>query len=447
MTLPFPPTFLWGAATSAWQIEGATTRDGRGTSIWDTFAATPGAIRDGATGDPACEHYDRYREDVAIMRALGVQAYRFSVAWPRVVPGGTGAPEPRGLDFYDRLVDALLAAGIAPWATLYHWDLPQPLEDLGGWPTRTTAEAFVSYADVVTRRLGDRVKYWITHNEPWCASTLGYRTGEHAPGRREPAAAIAAAHHLLLSHGMAVPVIRGNSPGAKVGITLNFTPATPASPSAVDADAARRFDGTFNRWFLDPVSGRGYPADVVADLAEESIDALESVRPGDLDTIAVPTDFLGVNYYTRHIARGPEEGNLPRVVTEPGPEGRTDIGWEVHAESLRALLVRLATEYPPTPLFITENGAATHDGPGSDGRVADVRRVRYLESHLAAVAAARAEGAPVDGYFVWSLLDNVEWAWGLTQRFGIVWVDFATQARVLKDSARWYKNVIARGAV
>ncbi len=445
MKYTFPSDFVWGAATSAYQIEGATTEDGRGPSIWDTFCATPGAIKDGTTGEVACDHYHRYPEDIALMRSLGLRAYRFSIAWPRVIPGGTGPVEPRGLDFYERLVDALLAAGITPWATLYHWDLPQPLEDLGGWPARRTAEAFVPYADAVTRRLGDRVKHWITHNEPWCASTLGYLTGEHAPGRRDPAAALAAAHHLLLSHGLAVPVVRANSPGAKVGITLNFTPATPASPSDLDADAARRFDGTFNRWFLDPVSGRGYPADVVADHAAEGLDALAEVRPGDLDIIAVATDFLGVNYYTREIARGPEAGNLPRVVEPPEPEARTDIGWEVHPESLRALLVRIATDYPPTPLFITENGAATFDGPGADGRVIDTRRVRYLEQHLVAVAAARAEGAPVDGYFAWSLLDNFEWAWGYAQRFGLVWVDYATQARVPKDSARWYRDVIARG--
>lgn len=447
MKYPFPADFVWGAATSSYQIEGAVTADGRGPSIWDTFAATPGAVRDGTTGAEACDHYRRYAVDVALMRELGLGAYRFSIAWPRVVPGGTGRVETRGLDFYDRLVDALLAAGVTPWATLYHWDLPQPLEDRGGWPVRGTAEAFVPYVEAVTRRLGDRVKHWITHNEPWCASTLGYLTGEHAPGRKEPAAALAAAHHLLLSHGLAVPVIRAHSPGAKVGITLNLTPATPASASEADADAARRFDGTFNRWFLDPVFGRGYPTDVVADRAAEGVDALAAVRPGDLDVVAVPADFLGVNYYTRHVARGPEAGNLPRVVEEPGPEGRTDIGWEVHPESLRALLVRLATEYPPTPLFLTENGAATHDGPGADGRIADGRRVRYLEGHLMAVAEARAQGVPVHGYFAWSLLDNFEWAWGYAQRFGLVWVDYATQTRVPKDSARWYAAVIARGGV
>ncbi len=440
----FPADFVWGAATSAFQIEGATTVDGRGPSIWDTFCAKPGAILDGSTGEPACDHYRRYPEDVSLLKSLGVSAYRFSIAWPRIIPAGRGLVEARGLDFYDRLVDELLRAGITPWATLYHWDLPQPLEDAGGWPVRATAEAFVPYVDAVTRRLGDRVKRWITHNEPWCASILGYRTGHHAPGRQEPAAALAAAHHLLLSHGMAVPVVRANVPGGKVGITLNLNPATPASDSPQDRDAARRFDGDFNRWFLDPVHGRGYPADVVADHAAAGVDALAAVRDGDLATIAVPTDFLGVNYYTRAITRGPEEGNLPRAVPEPGPEARTDIGWEVHPESFRALLVRLAREYPTGPVFITENGAATHDAPGRDGRIADARRVAYLEAHLAAIAAAQAEGAPVAGYFVWSLLDNFEWAYGYAQRFGIVWVDYATQARIPKDSARWYRGVVTR---
>ncbi|MFN7145518.1 MAG: GH1 family beta-glucosidase, partial [Myxococcota bacterium] len=375
MSVTFPRDFLWGAATSSYQIEGFTTADGRGPSIWDTFAATPGAIRDGTTGEPACEHYRRYPEDVALLKSLGVQAYRFSIAWPRILPAGTGRVEPRGLAFYDRLVDELLAAGIEPWATLYHWDLPQPLEDRGGWPSRDTADAFLPYVDAVTRRLGDRVKRWITHNEPWCASILGYRHGEHAPGRKDVAASLAAAHHLLLSHGNAVPVVRGNVPDAKVGITLNLNPATPASASAADRDAARRFDGDFNRWFLDPVHGRGYPADIVADHAKDGIDALAAVRPGDLETIAVPTDFLGVNYYTRAITRGPEDGNLPRAVPEPGPDAKTDIGWEVHPESFRALLVRLHREYPTGPIYITENGAAYHDGPGPNGRVADARRI------------------------------------------------------------------------
>ncbi len=447
MKAVFPASFTWGTATSSYQIEGAVAVDGRGPSIWDTFCAVPGAIRDSSSGAVACDHHRRYPEDVAWMRALGVGAYRFSIAWPRVLPAGRGAVEPRGLDFYDRLVDALLAAGITPWATLYHWDLPQPLEDAGGWPVRGTAEAFVPYVDAVTGRLGDRVKRWITHNEPWCASTLGYLTGEHAPGRRDATAALAAAHHLLLSHGLAVPVIRANSAGAQVGITLNLTPATPASPSALDREAARRFDGSFNRWFLDPVFGRGYPADVVADHAAAGVEALAAVRPGDLERIAVPTDFLGVNYYTRHLARGPEEGNEPRAVPEPGPEARTDIGWEVHPDSLRSLLVRLSTEYPPTPLYLTENGAATHDAPGPDGRVRDERRVRYLAGHLEAVAAARAEGAPVEGYFAWSLLDNFEWAYGYSQRFGLVWVDYDSQVRIPKDSAWWYRDVIARGGL
>lgn len=430
----FPRDFTWGVATSAYQIEGAVAEGGRGPSIWDTFCARPGAIRDGSSGAVACDHAHRMAEDIALMRRLGVGAYRFSVAWPRVVPGGTGRVEPRGLDLYERLVDGLLAAGITPWATLYHWDLPQPLEDAGGWPARATAEAFVPYAEAVVRRLGDRVKHWITHNEPWCVAMLGYQVGEHAPGRKDPAAALAAAHHVLLSHGLAVPVIRAFSPGAQVGITLNFTPTEAASPA--HADAARRFDGWFNRWFLDPVSGRGYPADVLADRVADGHlppGTPEWLHPGDLDVIAAPTDFLGVNYYTREVVGG--RGGGPR----------TDIDWEIHPASLERLLTRLSHHH--RRLVITENGAAFHDAPGPDGRVRDARRVRYLAEHLDAVHRAIAKGAPVTGYFAWSLMDNFEWAHGYGQRFGLVWVDYATQARVLKDSARFYAEVIAHNAV
>ena len=432
----FPPGFVWGVATSAYQIEGSITADGRGPSIWDTFSATPGAVKDASTGAVACDHYRRFPEDVALMRTLGVDAYRFSVAWPRIVPTGRGRVEPRGLDFYDRLVDALLAAGITPYVTLFHWDLPQALQDVGGWPARATAEAFVPYVDAVTRRLGDRVTNWITHNEPWCASMLGYFIGEHAPGHRDGAAALAAAHHLLLSHGLAVPVIRANSPRAQVGITLNLTPAEAATPAY--ADAARRFDGWFNRWFLDPVFGRGYPADVVADRrADGHLPAgpIPWLRPGDLEIIAAPLDFLGVNYYTRERFGGGDE------------KPRTDIGWEVDPEGLEQLLARIHETWRPGRILITENGAAYHDAPDASGRIHDRRRVDYLAGHLAAVARAIDLGVPVRGYFAWSLLDNFEWAWGYGQRFGLVWVDYATQARVLKDSAHFYREVISRNAV
>jgi beta-glucosidase len=442
----FPPGFVWGVATSAFQIEGATTADGRGPSIWDTFCATPGRVKGGDTGEPACDHYRRWPEDIALMKQLGVDAYRFSVAWPRIFPTGTESrPLEAGLAFYDRLVDGLLEAGITPWLTLYHWDLPQGLEDLGGWRSRGVVDAFERYADAVARRLGDRVDRWITINEPWCAAMLSHELGEHAPGMKDGPAALAAAHHLLLAHGRAVPAIRAAAPGAQVGITLNFTPATPASGSAADAEAARIFDGWFNRWFLDPVTGRGYPADMVAEyqrrgwLAEARVPA---DLPGDQAEIAVATDFLGVNYYTRAVCRGPEEGNLPREV--PEPTDLTDIGWEIHPPSLTALLLRLRDATGGQPLYITENGAAWHTAPDPDGRVRDEGRIRYLREHVAACAAAIDAGAPLRGYFAWSLLDNFEWAWGLSQRFGLVWVDFETQARVVKDSGWWFAERVRK---
>ena len=301
----FPPGFLWGVATSAYQIEGAVDADGRGRSIWDTFCDTPGRVRGGHSGAVACDHYHHPGRDFDLLGALG--AYRFSVAWPRVMPDGERV-DPRGLDFYDRLVDDLLARGVEPWLTLYHWDLPQAIEDRGGWPWRGSVDAFCRFADVTSRRLGDRVPAWLTHNEPWCASMLGYRDGVHAPGRRSWPDALAAAHHLLLSHGAAVPAIRANAPGSRVGITLNFTPATAASADPADVDAARWFDGWFNRWFLDPILGRGYPDDMLRDHAAHLPDGATFLRPGDLDTIAAPIDLLGVNYYTRAILRGEEIG-------------------------------------------------------------------------------------------------------------------------------------------
>jgi beta-glucosidase len=451
MREPFPERFVWGAATSSFQIEGATAEDGRGPSIWDTFCRQPGAVKGGDHGDVACDHYHRYPADVALMAALGLRAYRFSVAWPRIFPAGVGdAPLEAGLGFYDRLVDTLLAAGITPWVTLYHWDLPQPLEDQGGWAARGTVDAFVRYADVVTRRLGDRVRHWITHNEPWCVAILGYQTGLHAPGRRDPPAALAAAHHVLLSHGLAVPAIRANCPGAQVGITLNLAPAVSASDSPADRLATRRFDGHFNRWFLDPLHGRGYPEDQVEHYRERGW--LPAGPPPfllaeDLDRIATPTDFLGINYYSRAVIRSdqvPEAENAPRTVPAPPPERCTDIGWEVWPDGLYDLLTRLAREYPQ-PLFVTENGAAYHTGPSADGEIHDEARVAYLAGHLAAARRALRDGVDLRGYFAWSLLDNFEWQEGYSQRFGLVWVDYATQRRVPKDSARWYQAVVTSG--
>ncbi|MCB9665779.1 MAG: beta-glucosidase [Alphaproteobacteria bacterium] len=443
----FPRDFTWGVATSAFQIEGAADLHGRGESIWDVFCRRPGAVKDGSDGRVATDSLRRRREDLALMRELGVGAYRLSVAWPRVLPHGTGRVSEPGLDAYDRLVDELLAAGVDPWVTLYHWDLPQVLEARGGWPVRATAEAFADYAEVVARRLGDRVRHWITINEPWCAAMLGYQAGVHAPGRMSWPDALAASHHLLLAHGLGVQAVRSAAPDAQVGITLNFTPAWPASASAADAEAARWFDAWFNRWYLEPVCGRGYPADQLAAYQALGLTAPGQpawLRPGDLATIAVPTDFLGVNFYTRAICRGDEEGNLPRVLQEPGPEARTDIGWEVHPASLGRLLRRLGRTYAG-PLVVTECGAAWHDGPGADGRIHDARRTAYLAAHLDEAAAAVADGVPLRGWFTWSLIDNFEWAEGTTQRFGLAWVDPVTLRRTLKESGRWYGTRVRAG--
>lgn len=447
MTRLFPKEFLLGAATSAYQIEGAVDADGRGESIWDRFAAQTGNVVDGLDGKFACDHYRRWRDDVKLMKWMGLHAYRFSVAWPRILPEGRGQVNERGLDFYERLVDELLACSIVPFVTLYHWDLPQALQNAGGWPARDTASAFADYADIVSRRLGDRVDHWITHNEPWCTAMHGHVHGEHAPGQRDWLQGLYAAHHTLLSHGWAVNVIRENAPAADVGITLNLTHCEAASTSVRDRNACRAMDGTYNRWFLDPLYGYGYPRDVVSDHIERGVlrdDVLPFVQPGDLSIISARTDFIGINYYTRDTVYADERG-APKSVPPPG--ACTDIGWEVYAPGMFDLLVRVWDEYRPARIYVTENGAAYHTAPDADGRVRDVDRQRYLEAHLGATLDARAAGVPVAGYFVWSLLDNYEWARGYTQRFGIVWVDFATQERVLKDSAHWYREAIATGTL
>jgi beta-glucosidase len=445
--LSFPADFVWGSATSAYQVEGAWNEDGKGESIWDHFDHQPGHIHDGSTGDVACDHYHRWRDDIALMRSLGILAYRFSINWPRVLPAGRGPVNARGLDFYSRLVDGLLEAGITPFITLYHWDLPQALQDAGGWPARATAAAFVELAEAVSGRLGDRVQHWVTINEPWCVCFLGHLTGEHAPGlKNDWPASLLAAHHVLLGHGWAVPVLRRNSPGAQVGIVLNPAQAVAASPSVYDHEALRHFDGYFNRWFLDPLYGRPYPPDMVADYQAQGrlpAEGLGFVRPGDAVAIAAPTDFLGLNYYSRSIVRDTAASqNLPpAVVREPH---ETEMGWEVYPGALVDLLVRVQRDYKPAAIYITENGASYSDGPAADGRIHDRRRLDYLRSHLRAAHRALELGVPLKGYFAWSLMDNFEWAWGYAQRFGLVWVDFATQERRPKDSALWYRDVIAR---
>ncbi len=453
----FPADFLWGAATAAYQVEGSVHVDGRKPSIWDTFSHTPGRTIAGDTGDVAVDHYRRYRDDVRLMAELGLGAYRFSVAWPRVQPDGAGGPNAAGLDFYRRLVDELLAHGIEPWLTLYHWDLPQPLEDAGGWPARDTAQRFADYAVLVHDALADRVRFWTTMNEPWCSAFLGYSSGAHAPGRTEPAAAVRAAHHLLLGHGLAVRAMRAAQPpdGRRYGLSLNLYAVSPASGTAADADAARRVDGLQNRLFLDPVLLGRYPDDVLADLAP--LGFAEVVRDGDLDVVGTPLDLLGVNYYTRHVvaaatAQAPRQpspwagSEHVRFVQRGLPT--TAMDWEVDAPGLTEVLARLHAQYPAIPLYVTENGSAYEDPDPAAGRtVPDPERTDYLLRHLGAAHDALSRGVPLAGYMAWSLLDNFEWAYGYSKRFGLVHVDYVTQTRTPKDSALAYADVIRRGGL
>ncbi|MFI6401807.1 GH1 family beta-glucosidase [Streptomyces sp. NPDC050548] len=423
------------------------TSGGRGPSIWDTFAATPGAVRDGDTGAVAADHYHRFPTDIALMAELGLRVYRFSLAWPRIQPTGSGPANQRGLDFYRRLTDTLLDHGIQPWPTLYHWDLPQPLEDAGGWPVRDTAERFAEYAALAHEALGDRVTHWTTLNEPWCSAFLGYGTGRHAPGRREPAAAVRAAHHLLLGHGLASEALRDST---RVGITLNLTHVTPLSTDPADLDAARRIDGMQNRLFLDPLLHGTYPVDVLADLHE--VTAFGHVHDGDLKRIGTPPDHLGINYYAPMLVAGCTTPTQSAYVGSPlariadGGRPRTAMGWEIDERGLLELLLRLKADYPAVPLYITENGAAFDDVVERDG-VHDTDRIAYLDGHLRSCARAIGHGVPLRGYFVWSLLDNFEWSFGYGPRFGIVHVDYATQRRTPKDSAHWYAEVIRRGGL
>jgi beta-glucosidase len=441
--LVFPEDFVWGAATASYQIEGAWDEDGKGESIWDRFSHTPGKVDNGDTGDVACDHYHRWHDDIALMKGLGLKAYRFSIAWPRILPAGHGEINRAGIDFYCELADTLLEAGIEPWVTLYHWDLPQALQDEGGWPARMIVDAFVEYADIVSRALGDRVKNWITFNEPHVSAFVGYLEGRHAPGIKDLHQALAASHHLLLAHGLVVPAIRKNSPGSQVGITLNLHQAMAASNSAADRAAAYFDDGRINRWFLDPISGRGYPQDMVQIYGDE----MKFIQKGDLEQIATPIDFLGMNYYMRGISRSsatPEKENDPQTVFRR--DETTDMGWEVYPEGIYNLLGRLYFDYNFPAIYITENGAAFKDQVVND-QVDDPQRLSYIKRHLQQVQRAIEMGAPVKGYFAWSLLDNFEWAYGYAKRFGLIYVDYETQQRIPKSSAKWYGQVIRQNAV
>jgi len=447
--LAFPDGFAWGTATSAYQIEGAWDEAGKGESIWDRFAGEPAHIADRRDGRIACDHYHRFAEDFDILASLGVHHYRFSIAWPRVIPDGDGAVSSAGLDYYDRLVDAMLARGVQPYATLFHWDLPQALQQRGGWADRATIDAFVRYAGVVARRLGDRVKDWMTHNEPWVYAFVGHLYGGHAPGLHDLRTSLAVAHHLLVSHGKAVPAIRAACDGARVGIVHHVEWIEPASDGREDVDAARRYDGAFNRWFLDPMVGRGYPEDLLAWYG----DAAPRPERGDFACIAAPTDFLGINYYTRRIIASAPRGDTGRDVFAARqiywpfvPRAHFD-EWEVAPEGLYRMLVRVGRDYGPTPILITENGTSWLDAPQADGAVHDPVRIRYLARHAAAVWQAIQAGVDVRGYFAWSLLDNFEWGFGYTKRFGLVHVDYETQRRTIKASGRWYAAVAARNAL
>ncbi|WP_329126449.1 GH1 family beta-glucosidase [Streptomyces sp. NBC_01465] len=433
-----PPDFVWGVATAAYQIEGAVAEDGRSPSIWDTFSHTPGKIDANENGDVACDHYHRWREDIALMKQLGVDAYRFSVAWPRVVPGGDGPVNEKGLAFYDELVDGLLEAGITPYPTLYHWDLPQTLQDRGGWPARDTAKHFAAYASAVAGRLGDRVENWTTLNEPLCSAWIGHLEGRMAPGLTDIEAAVRTSYHLHLGHGLATQAIRAAVPGARVGIVNNLSPCEPATEREEDQAAAVRADGHTNRWWLDPIHGRGYPQDMV-DLYGVDL----PIRTGDLETIAAPLDWLGLNYYFRNVVAADPGGSIPyaKQVYLPGAR-HTAMDWEVNADGLENMLVRLSEEYGPQQIYITENGSAYPDVLRADGSIDDTERVQYLDEHLAACARAVRRGVPLAGYFAWSLLDNFEWAYGYDKRFGLVHVDYPTQRRTIKGSGHRYADII-----
>lgn len=437
----FPADFLFGAATASYQIEGAAREDNRGESTWDRFSHTPGNVYNGHTGDVACDHYHRWQEDVALMTELGLKAYRFSIAWPRVIPDGTGPTNPKGLDFYDRLVDALLNKGIEPFVPLYHWDLPVTLEEVGGWCNRDLVGYFANYTEAVVRRLGDRVRFWTTFNEPWVFTYLGYYYGNFPPGINDLTGATQAAHHTLVAHGAAADIIRAHAgPKAQVGITLNLSPVDPATERPEDIAAAKRHDGFLNRWFLDGLFRGQYPGDMVKVMHGDQIET----KPGDLAGLAKRIDFLGINNYSRTVVRHKEEGfPFDYEVVKPKGAEYTEMNWEVYPEGLYRILTRVYEDYQPSVMYVTENGAAFDHTVDENGEVNDPRRVAYYRDYIDAAHRALKEGVPLKGYFAWSLLDNFEWAHGYSKRFGIIYVDYLTQGRTIKESGYWYRDLIA----
>ncbi len=447
--LRFPEGFLWGCATASYQIEGAPLEDGAGPSIWHTFSRVPNNIQNGDTGDVACDHYHRFAEDVALMKEIGLKAYRFSISWSRIFPEGKGATNGKGIDFYSRLVDALLEAGITPMPTLYHWDLPQAIEDVGGWPHRETAGWFADYAAEMFGALGDRVKHWLTFNEPWVFAYLGYGLGVHAPGRNDIAAALLAGHTLLRGHGLAVQRFRELVPDGEIGITLSTSGVQPASNTPEDREAAERKWAFHNGWFIDPIVGGAYPRAMYDQFGE----LMPAMTMEDATTIKQPLDFIGLNYYTRQVAAyDPSSFFQTREVPTLG--ARTAMGWEVYPAGLYHLLKQFHYRYG-LPLYVTENGCgfdeadstAHNEVPDGDGQVNDYDRLRYLQSHFEMAHRAISEGVDLRGYMVWSFLDNFEWGFGYSKRFGIVRCDFETGERTPKQSARWYQRVIAENGI
>jgi beta-glucosidase len=437
-TVAFPEGFLWGAATAAYQIEGAVDRDGRGPSIWDTFSHTPGAILRGDTGDIACDHYDRWEADLDLLSDLGVNSYRFSVSWSRVLPTGAGSVNTPGLDFYDRLVDGLVARNIAPMVTLYHWDLPQALQDVGGWANRDTAHRFADYSRIVHERLGDRVGHWLTLNEPYCSAFVGHLEGRHAPGIRDEAIAVSTVHHLLLGHGEAIQALRADGATGQLGITCNLTSPHPASDSEADVAATRRLDLYENRMFLDPLFKGRYPEDAAS--YYEGVSDFDFVRDGDLETISEPIDYFGINYYERHLVEADPADAIRGWRRVPDPD-QTIVGIGVHPEGLHEILTRVSRDYTSVPLIVTETGLAMHDYVDPERQVKDDKRIEFFDGHIRAAHQAIEQGVKLVGFFPWSFMDNYEWAWGYAYRFGMYYVDYATQERIPKTSASWYSKV------